>query len=245
MNQPDRPAWYLLAVPLILALGLILSSYIVTDGIVKTKTKTITVTGSVKKQLKSDLIIWRGSFSTTSLQIPEAYQALKGSSEKVKNYLISKGIAEKDLVFSSISTVTNMVPLPDGMYSNKVESYRLMQTVEVSSPDVDKLTTISREATELINSGVAFESYPPQYFYTKIADLKVELLGLATKDAKTRAEQIAKSTGSQIGNLRAAKMGVFQITPMYSTEVSDAGINDTSSIDKEITGVITCDFEIK
>lgn len=138
-----------------------------------------------------------------------------------------------------------MVPLPNGMYSNKVESYRLMQTVEVSSPDVDKLTTISREATELINSGVAFESYPPQYFYTKIADLKVELLGLATKDAKTRAEQIAKSTGSQIGNLRAAKMGVFQITPMYSTEVSDAGINDTSSIDKEITGVITCDFEIK
>lgn len=245
MNHQNRPAWALIVIPVILALGLIISSYIITAGIVKTKTNTITVTGSVKKQIKSDRIIWRGSFSATSLQIPEAFQMLKTSSEQVKKYLMDKGIPETDIVFSSISTITNLVPLPNGMYSSKVDSYRLVQTVEISSTEVDEITAISREATELINNGVAFESNPPEFFYTKIADLKVEMLGLATKDAKIRAEQIAKSTGSQIGNLRAAKMGVFQITPLYSTEVSDAGISDTSSIDKEITAVITCDFEIK
>lgn len=245
MNQENRQYWTWISIPVILALGLIISSYIVTTGIVKTKTSTITVTGSVKKQIRSDPIVWRGSFSATSPQIPEAYKWLKVSSDKVKNYLKSKGIEEKDMVFSSISTATNLVALPNGQLSNKVESYRLVQTVEISSTDVDKLTAISREATELINEGVAFESNPPEYFYTKLADVKVELLGLATKDARTRAEQIAKSTGSAIGNLRSAKMGVFQITPLYSTEVSDFGINDTSSIDKEITAVVTCDFEIK
>lgn len=40
-------------------------------------------------------------------------------------------------------------------------------------------------------------------------------------------------------------MGVFQITPLYSTEVSDYGINDTTSIDKEITAVVNCEFIIK
>ncbi|ABB16247.1 conserved domain protein [Carboxydothermus hydrogenoformans Z-2901] len=70
------------------------------------------------------------------------------------------------------------------------------------------------------------------------------MLGLATKDAMQRAEQIAKFTGVKVGKLRSSKMGVFQITAPYSTDVSDMGIFDTSSIEKEITAVVTCEFEI-
>ncbi|WDU83639.1 SIMPL domain-containing protein [Caloramator sp. Dgby_cultured_2] len=149
------------------------------------------------------------------------------------------------MIFSSIVTMTNYEILPNGMQSTKIESYRLSQTIEITSNDVDELTKISREATELINLGVQFESYPPQYYYTKIADLKVDMLGLATKDAMQRAEQIAKNTGIKIGKLKSAKMGVFQITAPYSTEVSDYGIFDTMSINKEITAVVNCEFEIK
>jgi hypothetical protein len=71
------------------------------------------------------------------------------------------------------------------------------------------------------------------------------MLSLATKDAMKRAEQIATNTNSKVGALRSARMGVFQITPLYSNEVADYGINDTSSLDKEITAVISCDFQIK
>lgn len=135
--------------------------------------------------------------------------------------------------------------LPSGQYTNEIESYRLYQHVEIRSQDVDKITVLSREATELINQGVEFQSYPPQYFYTKIADLKIEMLALATKDARTRAEQIAENTNSKVGALRTAKMGVFQITPLYSNEISDYGINDTSSLVKEITAVMNCEFDIR
>lgn len=154
-------------------------------------------------------------------------------------------MSEKDLIFSSISTQTIYEMLPNGVYSTKVDSYKLSQSIQITSKEVDKITELSRKSTELINSGVQFESMPPQYYYTKLADLKIQMLSLATEDAVRRAKQIAKSTGSSVERLKSASMGVFQITPLYSTEVSDYGINDTTSIDKEITAVVNCEFIIK
>lgn len=246
MNEGQYKNIAMIAVALILALGLVSSTFIATNGFVEIKgNKSIAVTGSAKQQIKSDLISWQGSFSCQSPQMAEAYARLKESHEKVKKYLVAKGIEEKDLVFSAINTNTIFEVNYNGQYTNNILGYRLEQRVEVSSNDVDKLAKISREATELINEGVEFQSFQPQYFYTKIADLKVSMLAEATKDAKNRADQIAQNTGSKIGALRSAKMGVFQITPLYSTEVADYGINDTSSLEKEITAVVTCSFEMK
>lgn len=243
-NQRINSSWVIVA--LILALGLVLSAFIAGGSVVKSKeaANSISITGSAKKQIKSDLAVWDGSFSATAPEMTAAYNKLQDSQAKVKAYLQSKGIADKDMVFSSINTNTRYVMLPNGQNSNQVESYELRQQVEIKSKNVDQITLLSREATDLINQGVEFQSMPPQYFYTKIADLKIEMLSLATKDAMKRAEQIAKNTNSRVGALRAARMGVFQITPLYSNEVSDYGINDTSSLDKEITAVMTCEFQI-
>lgn len=246
MNQENKKSIAFILVALILSAGLIISTFIVTDGIVEIKgNRSITVTGSAKQQIKSDLIEWTGSFSCQSQLMPEAYTKLKADSEKVKKYLKEKGISEEDMVFSSIDTNPIHEVNYNGQYTNNIIAYRLYQRVQISSTDVDKLSRIAREATELINEGIEFQSYSPQYYYTKIADLKVSMLAEATKDAKNRAEQISQNTGSNIGALKSAKMGVFQITPLYSTEVSDYGINDTSSLDKEITAVVTCTFEMK
>ncbi|MDD3704737.1 MAG: SIMPL domain-containing protein [Clostridiaceae bacterium] len=246
MNQENKKSIAFILVALILSAGLIISTFIVTDGIVEIKgNRSITVTGSAKQQIKSDLIEWTGSFSCQSQLMPEAYTKLKADSEKVKKYLKEKGISEEDMVFSSIDTNPIHEVNYNGQYTNNIIAYRLYQRVQISSTDVDTLSRIAREATELINEGIEFQSYSPQYYYTKIADLKVSMLAEATKDAKNRAEQISQNTGSNIGALKSAKMGVFQITPLYSTEVSDYGINDTSSLDKEITAVVTCTFEMK
>ncbi|CCJ33599.1 SIMPL domain-containing protein [Caloramator australicus] len=102
-----------------------------------------------------------------------------------------------------------------------------------------------KELKPTLKENFWYKNLHSQYYYTKIADLKVDMLGLATKDAMQRAEQIAKNTGIKIGKLKSAKMGVFQITAPYSTEVSDYGIFDTMSINKEITAVVNCEFEIK
>jgi len=232
---------------LIIGVSLIISSFFISQGLINLKSNqnTITVTGSSKKQIKSDLVKWTGTFSAQSSDLKEAYKTLKESYNKVKQYLLSKGLKESDLLFSSIYTTINYEILPNGNPSSNIESYKLEQSVMITSKDVDRISRIARESTELINQGIQFQSLSPEYYYTKIANLKIDMLGLATKDAKERAEQIAKSTGIKIGNLKSAKMGVFQITAPYSTDISDYGAYDTSSIEKEITAVINCTFEIK
>ena len=71
------------------------------------------------------------------------------------------------------------------------------------------------------------------------------MIGLASQDAKNRAEQIAKSTGNKIGEIRSSKTGVMQINAKNNTEVSDYGVNDQSSIEKTITSVVNVSFSIE
>lgn len=245
MEQNKSMTWVIVA--LILGLSLVASTVVFTGGLkaIKTERNTLEVKGSAKEEIKSDYAVWSGAFSASNPDLKTAYQDLENSAEQVKTFLVGKGFTEKDLIFSSVVTTPMNVILPNGMYSNVIESYRLNQTVEIRSGDVDKIAEISRISTELINLGVTFESYSPQYFYTKLADKKINMIELATKDAKARAEGMLKATGKTTGDLVSASVGVFQITPLYSNEISDYGVNDTSSIDKEITAVVNCSFEVR
>ena len=158
--------------------------------------------------------------------------------------MISKGIPDNQITISSITTTTLKKRDNEGNETSETTGYTLRQQVEVRSTDVDKIAQIAREATELINQGILLESNAPQYSYTKLGDLKIEMLGEAAKDAKVRAEKTADSTGNKIGAVRSARMGVMQITAADSTEVSDAGISDTSSIDKDVTAVVNISFAV-
>ncbi|ADL04417.1 SIMPL domain-containing protein [Lacrimispora saccharolytica] len=246
MNEMNKRSVSIIAVAIILATGVIGAALILTNGIVKVKaSKTnVVVTGSAKQQISSDLIVWTGSFNAQSANLQDAYTKLEAGRDKVSAYLTGNGIAKDDFVFSAITTTVNYAMNEYGNYTNEIDNYALSQTVTISSGEIDKITEISRNATELLNQDVAFESDPPQYFYTKLADLKVAMLAEATKDARKRAEMIVENAGNKLGDLKYADMGVMQITPLYSNEVDDYGINDTSSLEKEITAVVHCQFEI-
>ncbi len=233
-------------VSIILVIGAIVSAVIFTNGLVQIKSSrtNITVTGSAKKQITSDMIVWSGYFSANSASLQDAYSILEASRKKVSDYLVKKGLKEEELVFSAISTEPVYMLDYNGDYTNEVESYTLSQTVTISSAEIDKVAEVSRSVTELLNEGVEFQSYDPQYLYTKLADIKVEMLAEATKDATKRAQMMAENAGSKLGGLKYADMGVMQITPLYSDEISDYGISDTSSLEKEITAVVHCQFEI-
>jgi len=71
------------------------------------------------------------------------------------------------------------------------------------------------------------------------------LLAKATENAKLRAESIVSSVGNKIGSLQSAKMGVFQITPLTSTQVSDYGEDDTTSLEKKVMVVVNASFSIE
>jgi hypothetical protein len=229
-----------------LAVGLVLASMIGGWAFVKGKRgdQTIVVTGSARKRIRSDLVIWRASVTYQAAALADAYRALSENVPRVRSYLVGKGIPENQITISSISSQTLHAKSNAGEDTGQITGYSLRQELEVRSTDVDKIAKIAREATELINQGILIESAAPEYHYTKLGDLKIEMLSEAAKDAKVRAQQIAQSTGSSIGSVRSARMGILQITPADSNEVSDTGMNDTSSLEKDITAVVNVGFAI-
>jgi hypothetical protein len=116
------------------------------------------------------------------------------------------------------------------------------QSIDVTSQQIDKVTKASNEATKLIEQGIYVDSEPPRYLYTKLAELKIQMLAEASKDARNRADQMAVNMGSKIASLESAKMGVMQINAANVSEVSAEGTNDTSSLEKDIMAIVTATF---
>ncbi|OGX13299.1 MAG: hypothetical protein A2351_05890 [Omnitrophica bacterium RIFOXYB12_FULL_50_7] len=226
----------------------IASSIIFSKGflsVTKFMREQITVTGSAQKNIKSDYAVWAGSFSRREVDMATAFKGLGGDLAKVKQYLTTQGSGDNEIVVRQIETETIYKKNEKGNATNDIEGYRLKQNVELHSKDVYKIARISREATGLINEGIEFYSGSPEYFYAKLDELKVEMLAKATENAKLRAENMVKATGNKIGFMRSARMGVFQITPVNSTEIADWGMNDTSSLDKKVTAVVNASFSIE
>lgn len=230
----------------ILAVGLVIATVIGGWFFVKGKRgdQTITVTGSAKEGITSDFVVWRSGVSYQASSLADAYRALSEAVPKVKAYLIGKGIPESEITISAISSQTLHGRTSDGGETAEITGYSLRQELEVRSNEVEKIGKIAREATELINQGILIESSAPEYYYTKLGDLKIKMLAAAAKDALERANKIAESTGSKVGSVRTARMGVLQITPAGSNEVSDSGMNDTSSLKKDITAVVNIGFAV-
>jgi uncharacterized protein len=229
-----------------LAIGLILASLIFGwfYSSAKKGDDAITVTGSAKKRITSDLVIWSAGVSSQAGQLSDAYRQLSDNIPRIKQYLIEKGVPESQMTVSSITTTTLKRRDADGNETAEITGYSLTQSIEVRSNDVQKISQVAREATELINQGILVESKAPQFYYTAIGDLKIEMLGEAAKDAKERASRIASSTGNSIGSVRSAKMGVLQITAADSTDVSDYGVYDTTTIEKDMTAVVNVSFAV-
>lgn len=208
-------------------------------------TETIVVTGLAEKDFISDLIVWKGSYSRKSLELKNAYASLKQDENIIRQYLRGKGISDAEMVFSSVEINKEFSERTDEngrRLGQEFTGYNLTQTVKVESNNVDKIEKISREVTELIESGIEFNSSPPAYYYSKLSDVKIDLLGKASIDARARAESIAKNSGSNLGKLRKANMGVFQITGKNSNEdYSYGGTFNTSQKNK--TGSITIRME--
>ncbi|HPM42395.1 MAG TPA: SIMPL domain-containing protein [Candidatus Omnitrophota bacterium] len=231
-----------------IAVATIVSSVILSGGILKVMKFTreqISVTGSATKEIKSDYIVWTGDFSRREPDLKTAYKMLGEDLEKVKAYLKSRGVKDNEKVFSQVYTETVYKKNEKGNDTNDIQGYTLSQGVTIRSYDVDRITTVSRESTELIDQGVQFTSQAPEFFYTKLDELKIEMLAKATDNAKQRAESMAKATGNKVGFMRSARMGVFQITPVTSTDVSDWGVNDTTALDKKVMAVVTVSFGIE
>lgn len=193
----------------------------------------ITATGSANCDFEADLIVWRGSFSAYGRTSQDAYKSINKDSKVIKKYLLDNGVTQDEMVFSSV-TINQRWENEYNYNGDKIgeylDGYDLYQDICITSNDVDKIEGISRDISELIESNVEFISYEPEYYYTKLDELKLQLIEEATTNAKARIDLISEGSGAGIGKLLNANLGVFQITAQNSnTEYSYGGAFDTSS----------------
>jgi len=232
--------------PIILGFSLILSSAIIGFVLYQTRMgdKTLQVTGSAAKTIKSDVVKWTSVFTRTVVlsDLKSGSTAMTQDLEKVKVFLKDSGISDDQITISPV--------FMDQQYDyNKGAStptyYNLRQVVIVQSADVQKITDVAKNTQQLVEAGVIFSTQALEYYYTKLPETRVELLADAVKDAQNRATKIAESSGQKIGLLKSASVGVVQVLPVNSVEISDYGAYDTSSIDKQVMITVRTVFSIK
>ncbi|MCS6916369.1 MAG: SIMPL domain-containing protein [Chitinophagales bacterium] len=209
----------------------------------------ITVTGMAEQHFTSDLIVWNANFSRRSTEIQKAYSLIKSDEESIRAYLKKMGLSDTQYVFSSISTSEDWDYQYD-QYGRRVSSdflgYTLRQSLKVESQDLDRVEKVSREITELLDKGIQLESMSPMYYYTRLADLKIDLLAKASEDARIRAETIAAQAGARRGRLLQANMGIFQITGQYSGEdYTWGGAFNITSKKKTASITVRADYEVQ
>ena len=229
-----------------LATGLVASSMLVTRAWQRiAESETVSVTGSARKNVRSDLAVWQGNFSVESPTLLEAQQKLKADLRKVEAFLRAGGLSNYNISPISISEVKAREKGSGDFEMVRTVGYRLAHMVEVRSENVNQVVQLDRDSPQLIEQGILFTTGGLQFIYTKAGEAKVEMLAEATQDARARADQIVRQGGRQIVGLRSARMGVFQVNPLYSIQTSAEGNNDTSSLEKTITAVVSANFSMR
>jgi len=244
--SPERP--HSLRIPaVILAVGLAFAA-IVLSGPLNDFVKShhaITVKGYAERQVESDFALWSATVTTRGKQVNDAAAQMDKATQAVTDFLAAQGVPKANITVSDLTTtaLSKSSEGNDGGIGD-LDGYKLDRRVQVTSKDLDSISKLSGAAPVLLRNGIEISFNPIEYYCTKLADLKVTMLGEAVQDAQRRAEEIAGKSNRKIGSLRSANQGVFQITPVYATETSGEGTLDTTSREKSIKAVVTAEFEL-
>jgi len=223
---------------IIIGVALVVCTLLVSNTLVKVKGfgQTISVTGAAYKPITSDFGIWQATVTATATTLEAAYREVHRSMAVTEEFLQQRGFAADQYEIGSVQIMR------DYNGDGEVIGFRLMQEVKIELPDVKRISRLAKEVSSLIEQGVEINSYQPQYLFTGLDSLKLEMIKAATENATARAEQLAETTGRKVGAPTSARVGVFQIRPLHSQEVSSMGMSDVYSIDKEIVSTVHVSF---
>jgi len=193
----------------------------------------LSVTGSAQTNVTADSVKWTSSIQrvVTETALKTGYAQMSKDAKIVSDFFKKQGIADENVTVSTV--------FADQIYkydanNNGPREYTLRQTFTISSTGVEKVSALAKNIQGIVDQGVVFSASAPEYYYSKLASLRVSLLGDAIKDAKARAEQLANSSGQKVGALKSASSGVVQVLAPNSIDVSDYGQYDTQSINKTV-----------
>ncbi|HET6522840.1 MAG TPA: SIMPL domain-containing protein [Geminicoccaceae bacterium] len=237
-----RDGLFGLAAALALGLGVAAGGRFVGDGFVAARLgdRFVTVKGLSERDVRADLALWPLRFVATGDDLGRVQDKIAADGEAVARFLTGQGFGADEFAVQSLQ-VTDVLAQP--YRSGPVESrFIIAQLVMVRSTDVDRVAAASRRTSELVRAGVVLSSdmgpTNPAYLFTRLNDLKPEMIAEATARAREGAAEFAADSGSRVGGIRQASQGVFQILARDQAP----GISEHEQIDKTVRVVSTIDY---
>jgi hypothetical protein len=202
---------------------------------------TIAVVGTATKRFDSDIVKWRISLARnlSPTEVSGGYNLIQKDLQSLKKTLLEKGLGDSDITIQPINTS----PFYDR--EGRVSGYMLQQGVFVITSKMNVVEELALNPVSLTDKGAFLQNSNLEYFYSKLSDIKLALLAEATADARRRAEEIARNSHVSLGNVTSLRSGVFQINEPFSAEVSDYGMYNTQTKQKDITVTVRASFKIE
>ena len=206
--------------------------------------RSIVVKGKATRPVRSDRGGWSIFITGTGQTVQEAHGVLDAGVEKVVAFLKERNFVDSEISHLPIYTTVHYERDEDGNKTRDVIEYELHQTIAVGTSNVENIAEAAGEVTDLLREGIFVSGGKPFYTFSGVSEAKVQIIAQAAANARTRAEEITKKAGGNITEIKDIRQGVIQITTPNSTQVSSYGINDTSTIMKDISVVVTVEFGI-
>jgi hypothetical protein len=235
----------LVGLGIILGLSLLISTGLASFTFYKLRsTDYISTTGSATQEYTSDSVKWTSTITrtVTLATVKDGYTKMASDLAAVKSFLSTNGIPDTSIDIAPIY----MNEIYDNNSNQANKNYNLTQNITVNSSDVEKIADLSKNTNSLVvDQGILFSTVSVEYYYSKLPDVRIALLSDAIADAKARAIKLAEAGGKKIGALQSATNGVVQVMAPNSSNTSDYGTYDTSSIEKNIMVTVKTTFELK
>ena len=203
---------------------------------------TISITGSARKPISSNLVRWSLYVRGVEKTPEAAARTMREGTVAVRAFLRKGGVPADAISEAVVESETLVTQLPK---HRRLVRFSVSQELEVSTGKIDVVEAVATGIGQLIEQGFDVSAQPLEYISTDLAQAKLDALEAATEEARRRADILVNGLGGKLGPMRSSTLGVYQITPRDSTDVSDYGINDTSTREKDVTAVVTATFAVK
>jgi hypothetical protein len=200
----------------------------------------VVVKGLAEQEVKADLAVWDIKYVLTGNNVIEVQKELNNQQNIIVNHLKKQGFDETEIHIGRLNT-NDLTANPYRSEQNGPR-FILNQTITVSSGKVDLVEKSIGTLSELVAQGIIFDnqeySSPVAYVFTKLNDIKPQMLSTATENAKAAANEFAKSSGTKVGKIHRAQQGVFSILPREEAP----GVSESQQINKKVRVVSTIEY---
>jgi hypothetical protein len=178
--------------------------------------RTVTVKGLSEREVPADVVIWPVQFTVASNSLEEVYTKTQESAEKIKDFMMERGLADSSISFSS-PELTDKSAQAYGGADNVPFRYVINQTVTVYTDQVTIARQVMTQMSELGKQGIALTGNMYQnrteYKFNGLNEIKPEMIEEATKKAREVAVKFAEDSNSELGKIKTAYQGQFTINP--------------------------------